>query len=63
VLVLRGRGVIEYENGTVLTLQAGDSLHLPPRTRLRVRETSADEPTVWLAVFWRAGDRRTAEAG
>lgn len=54
VLVLRGRGVIEYADGTTVALQAGDSLYLPARVRHRVRETSHQEPTVWLAIFWRA---------
>lgn len=52
VVVLRGRGVIEYENGDQIVLSPGDYLHIPPRTRHRVRETSAAEPTVWLTFFW-----------
>ncbi|HKL48473.1 MAG TPA: cupin domain-containing protein [Desulfuromonadales bacterium] len=52
VAVLRGRGVLEYENGDRIVLAPGDHLHIPPRTRHRVRETSAAEPTVWLAFFW-----------
>jgi cupin 2 domain-containing protein len=53
VLVLRGRGIIEYENGEQASLAAGDHLHIPARVRHRVRETSRREPTIWLAVFWR----------
>lgn len=52
VLVLRGRGVVEYEDGKQVTLAPGDHLHIPPHVRHRVRETSREEPTVWLAVFW-----------
>ncbi|MFO7982134.1 MAG: cupin domain-containing protein [Desulfuromonadales bacterium] len=52
IVVLLGRGVIEYENGDQRVLAPGDHLHIPPRTRHRVRETSAAEPTVWLAFFW-----------
>lgn len=53
VLVLRGHGVIEYEDGKQVALAAGDHLHIPARVRHRVRETSREEPTIWLAVFWR----------
>jgi cupin 2 domain-containing protein len=52
VVVLRGCGVVEYEDGTRVRLVGGDHLHIPPRVRHRVTETSGDEPTVWLAVFW-----------
>lgn len=57
VLVLRGRGVIEYEDGKEISLGPGDHQYIPARVRHRVRETSREEPTVWLAVFWsdRAG--------
>ncbi len=53
VVVLRGRGIIEYEDGEQVSLSPGDHLHIPAGVRHRVRETSRDEPTVWLAVFWR----------
>ena len=53
VLVLRGCGVIEYADGKRVVLRAGDHLHLPAGVRHRVCETSREEPTVWLAVFWR----------
>ena len=57
VLVLRGRGVIEYEDGKQVALEPGDHLHIPARVRHRVRETSREEATVWLAVFWRENAR------
>lgn len=53
VLVLQGRGTIEYADGAAVELRVGDSLLLPARVRHRVRETSTEGPTVWLAVFWR----------
>lgn len=52
VLVLTGRGVVEFEDGRIVELNAGDYLLIPARCRHRVRETSSGEPTVWLAVFW-----------
>jgi len=53
VLVLRGHGVVEYEDGTQIPLTQGDHLHIPPHLKHRVSQTSREEPTVWLAVFWR----------
>jgi cupin 2 domain-containing protein len=52
VLVLQGRGVIEYENGRVIELNVGDYLNIPAHQRHWVRETSQNEPTVWLAVYY-----------
>ena len=51
-MVLQGRGVVEYADGTRVALESGDHLHLPPGVRHRVGETSREEPTVWLAIFW-----------
>ncbi len=53
VLVLQGRGVIEYPDGSTVELRRGDSLQIPARVRHRVRETGREEATVWLAVFYR----------
>lgn len=57
VLVLRGEGIVEYEDGKQVTLTPGDHLHIPPHIRHRVCETSRVEQTVWLAVFWREQPR------
>jgi cupin 2 domain-containing protein len=54
VLVLRGHGVVEFEKGERISLAPGDHLHIAPHVRHRVSRTSREEPTVWLAVFWRA---------
>lgn len=52
VLVLRGQGVIEYESGQVVTLSAGDYINIRAGEKHRVVSTSAEEVTVWLAVFY-----------
>ncbi len=52
VLVLQGSGVIEYENGEQITLNAGDYLYLPAHLKHRVASTVEDKHTIWLAVFW-----------
>ena len=52
VLVLRGQGVIEFESGQVVTLSAGDYINIRAGEKHRVVRTSAEEVTVWLAVFY-----------
>lgn len=53
VLVLSGEGTIEFEEGRVVQLGKGDCVNIPAHEKHRVSETSADEPTIWLAVFYR----------
>ena len=52
VIVLSGYGVIEYIDGVKVTLKQGDYLNLRAHEKHRVIETSFDEPTVWLAIFY-----------
>jgi len=53
VLVLSGRGVIEFEDGLLVELNPGDYLNIPGHQKHRVKETSPNEPTVWLAVHYK----------
>jgi len=52
VIVLSGFGEIEYINGDKIILKQGDYLHLKAHEKHRVTETSSDDPTVWLAIFY-----------
>jgi len=52
VIVLSGYGVIEYINGEKITLKQGDYLNIKSHEKHRVIETSSDEATVWLAIFY-----------
>jgi len=52
VIVLSGYGVIEYINGDKVTLRQGDYLHIQSHEKHRVIESSPDENTVWLAIFY-----------
>lgn len=53
VLVLEGRGVIEFEGQRPdIELARGDFLLIEPHCRHRVSFTDPDQPTVWLAVFF-----------
>jgi len=52
VIVLSGFGVIEYSNGVKVTLKEGDYLNIKAHDKHRVIETSSDDATVWLAIFY-----------
>jgi len=52
VIVLSGYGVIEYIDGVKVTLKQGDYLNIKANEKHRVIETSFDETTVWLAIFY-----------
>ena len=55
VVVLRGRAVVAYEDGSTVELAEGDWLHLPARCRHRVHWTDPSQPTLWLAVHYPGG--------
>ena len=50
VMVLTGAARLAFED-LVVEILPGDSINIPAHTRHRVEWTTADEPTVWLAVF------------
>jgi cupin 2 domain-containing protein len=52
VTVVRGVARLRFEDGAV-EMRPGDHVTIPARRRHRVEWTSPDEPTVWLAVFYR----------
>lgn len=54
VVVLKGRGVVAFENGDEVTLESGDHLTIPAHCRHRVAWTDPDEETIWLAVHYDA---------
>ncbi|MCG8650887.1 MAG: cupin domain-containing protein [Pirellulales bacterium] len=54
VVLLCGQAKLELETPSeVIHLAPGDHINLPPGCRHRVQWTSPDEPTVWLAVFYK----------
>jgi cupin 2 domain-containing protein len=55
ILLLRGRAALRFEGESGnRVLETGDYLDIPAHLRHRVEWTSADEPTIWLAVFYSA---------
>lgn len=53
VVVLKGEARLRFENGESIHMTTGDHLHIPAHDKHRVEWTTPDEPTVWLAVFYR----------
>ncbi len=52
VLVLKGEGIIEFADNSERHMQAGDYQFIPARKKHRVKWTSAEEVTVWLAIHF-----------
>jgi cupin 2 domain-containing protein len=55
VLLLRGEATLCFErDNRIVRLSAGTHVNIPAHERHRVDRTADNEPTVWLAVFYRA---------
>jgi cupin 2 domain-containing protein len=52
VIVLEGSAELEYPSGGIITMNAGDYVYIPKGEKHRVRSTSPDEKTIWLAFFF-----------
>ena len=50
VTILKGYGILEYEDKSTIKLNPGDSIIIPPHKIHKVKETA--NPTIWLAVFY-----------
>ena len=53
VIVLKGKAVLEFEDGRVYHLSAGDYVNVPAHARHKGAWTDPDNVTIWLAVFYR----------
>lgn len=51
VLVLQGAAQLEFEDG-ILELRVGDYINIEAHRKHRVKWTTPDEETIWLAVFY-----------
>lgn len=51
VLLLDGYAILEFENRTV-ELHKGDYVNIESYRKHRVKYTSEDKPTIWLAIFY-----------
>lgn len=50
VILLKGRAVMSFSNGSKITLNEGDFMNIPKNLKHRVDFT--EDPTIWLAVFY-----------
>ncbi len=50
VVLLQGKAIVSYEDGSQVKLKRGDYLLIPARTKHRVDYTSVDPPCIWLAI-------------
>jgi len=53
VVVLMGEAELIFKNGESRKLKPGDFVNIPAHRNHRVEGTSPDQPTVWLAVFYK----------
>jgi cupin 2 domain-containing protein len=56
VVVLKGRAILQIKQNNEIkeyVLNQGDYLNINANIKHRVKYTSLDEPTVWLAVFYK----------
>jgi cupin 2 domain-containing protein len=53
VLVLAGAARLQFADGAMMTLGPSDWVDIAPHRRHRVDWTAPNQPTVWLAVFYR----------
>ena len=51
VAVLQGMGTLQWEDGSMTSLSAGESLMIPAHVKHRVEYTSQEPQCIWLAVF------------
>ena len=54
VVVLKGRAKLLFDgDDQAVEMGPGDCINIPAHRKHRVEWTTPDEPTVWLAVFYR----------
>ncbi len=52
VMILKGKAILSFKNGTDVKLKKGDYINIPPHTKHKVSWTLPDEETIWLAVHY-----------
>ncbi|MGC9504427.1 cupin domain-containing protein [Baaleninema sp.] len=50
VVLLQGKAIVSYPDGSQVQLKRGDYLLIPARTKHRVEYTSVNPPCIWLAI-------------
>ena len=52
VMVLKGKGILEYESGVTQEMTEGDCVNIPAHEKHRVKWTDPNQETIWLAIFY-----------
>lgn len=52
VIILTGAARLQFED-SIVEMKPGDFVNIPAHKKHRVEWTTSDEPTIWLAVFYR----------
>lgn len=52
VLLLKGEAILEFENSELI-LKEGDFINIPSNQKHRVKYTSKEFTTIWLAIFYK----------
>ena len=52
VLLLKGEGHLEFEDGEVVVLREGEYVLIPKRCKHKVIYSDTDVETIWLALFY-----------
>jgi cupin 2 domain-containing protein len=53
IIVLAGHAVLEFEHEKVVVMKKGDYLNIPAGCKHKVKWTDPDQPTIWLAIFYK----------
>lgn len=52
VILIKGSAIVEFENEEI-SLSEGEYINIKALKKHRVKYTAEDEPTIWLAVFYK----------
>ena len=52
MVIIQGKGVLEFENGDRMDMEVGDFAAIPAHRKHRVAWTDPDTETIWLAIFY-----------
>ena len=53
VMVVKGKASLEFEDGSICDLSAGDYVNIPAHIKHKVSWTDPNEITIWLTVFYK----------
>ena len=54
VMLIEGKATLEFEDGSICELSAGDYINIPAHTKHKVTWTDPNQISIWLAVFYQS---------